>query len=74
MNKTVLSLILLLMIVCTPGVQAQVYNEMDASGNINQYDERGNQNFNPNKRIRTPSTTRVSMANTTRRATIIRHV
>ena len=50
MNKTVLSLILLLMIVCTPGVQAQVYNEMDASGNINQYDERGNQNFNPNKR------------------------
>ena len=34
MNKTVLSLILLLMIVCTPGVQAQVYNEMDASGNI----------------------------------------
>ena len=47
MNKTVLSLILLLMIVCTPGVQAQVYNEMDASGNINQYDERGNQTSIP---------------------------
>ena len=51
MNKTVLSSFLLLLMVCIPcGVQAQVYNEMDADGNINQYDEYGNQNFNPNKR------------------------
>ncbi len=51
MNKTVLSLLLLLLMLCMPrGVQAQVYNEMDANGNINQYDEYGNQNFNPNKR------------------------
>ena len=53
MNKTVLSLLLMLLMVCMPrGVQAQVYNEMDVDGNINQYDEFGNnnQNFNPNKR------------------------
>ncbi len=52
MNKTFLSLFLLLLTVCMPcGVQAQVYNEMDADGNINQFDEFGNnQNFNPNKR------------------------
>ena len=51
MNKTVLSSFLLILMVCIPcGVQAQVYNEMDADGNINQFDEYGNQNFNPNKR------------------------
>lgn len=51
MNKTVLSSFLLLLMVCMPcGVQAQVYNEMDADGNINQFDEYNNQNFNPNKR------------------------
>ena len=52
MNKTILSLILLFLLVCTPhGVQAQVYNEMDVDGNIIQRDEFGNQNqFNPNKR------------------------
>ena len=51
MSKNVLSSFLLLLMVCMPcGVQAQVYNEMDADGNINQYDEYGNQNFNPNKR------------------------
>ena len=51
MSKNVLSSFLLLLMVCMPcGVQAQVYNEMDVDGNINQYDESGNQNFNPNKR------------------------
>lgn len=52
MNKTSQFLLLLLFMTCMPfGVQAQVYNEMDADGNINQYDEYGNnQNFNPNKR------------------------
>ena len=51
MNKTVLSSFFFLLIVCMPcGVQAQVYNEMDADGNINQYNEYNNQNFNPNKR------------------------
>lgn len=51
MSKTILSSFLLLLMVCMPcGVQAQVYNEMDADGNINQYNEYGNQNFNPNKR------------------------
>ena len=51
MNRHVLLPFLLLLMVCMPrGVQAQVYNEMDADGNINQYDESGNQNFNPNKR------------------------
>ena len=51
MSKTFLSSFLLLFLVCMPrGVQAQVYNEMDVDGNINQYDEYGNQNFNPNKR------------------------
>ena len=51
MSKTILSSFLLLLMVCMPyGMQAQVYNEMDADGNINQYNEYGNQNFNPNKR------------------------
>ena len=51
MSKTIFSSFLLLLIVCIPcGVQAQVYNEMDADGNINQYNESGYQNFNPNKR------------------------
>ena len=51
MNKIVLSLILTFLMVCMPcGVQAQVYNEMDADGNINQYDESGTKNFNPNNR------------------------
>lgn len=51
MSKTILSSFLLLLMVCMPcGVQAQVYNEMDVDGNINQYNEYGNQNFNPNKR------------------------
>ena len=55
MNKNALSLLLLLLTVCMPySMQAQVYNEMDADGNISQYDEYGNQNsyqnFNPNKR------------------------
>lgn len=51
MNKSIFSLILMFLSVCMPsGVQAQVYNEMDADGNINQYNEYGNQNFNPNKR------------------------
>lgn len=52
MNKTSQFLLLTLFLTCMPfGVLAQVYNEMDADGNINQYDEYGNnQNFNPNKR------------------------
>ena len=51
MNKNVLTLILMSLLVCMPrGIHAQVYNEMDADGNINQYDETGNQNFNPNRR------------------------
>ena len=55
MYKNALSLLLLLLTVCMPySMQAQVYNEMDADGNISQYDEYGNQNsyqnFNPNKR------------------------
>ena len=51
MNKTIFSLLMTLLAVCIPsGMQAQVYNEMDVNGNINQYDESGNQNFNPNKR------------------------
>ena len=45
MNKNVLTLILMSLLVCMPrGIHAQVYNEMDADGNINQYDETGNQN------------------------------
>lgn len=51
MKKTVITLILMFIMVCIPnGLQAQVYNEMDADGNITQYDENGNQNFNPNRR------------------------
>ena len=44
------SLILLLSLVCMAvAVQSQVYNEMDANGNITQRDENGqNRNFNPN--------------------------
>lgn len=51
MNRHVLFPFLMLLMVCMPrGVQAQVYNEMDADGNISQRDEYGNQNFNPNRR------------------------
>ena len=51
MKRTILPLILLSFIVCMPfSVHAQVYNEMDVDGNISQYDEYGNKNFNPNNR------------------------
>ena len=51
MKRTILPLILLSFMVCMPfSVHAQVYNEMDVDGNISQYDEYGNKNFNPNNR------------------------
>ena len=52
-NRLTRALPLLLLVACmTTAVQAQVYNEMDADGNITQRDEYGNQNrsFNPNRR------------------------
>lgn len=44
-------LVLLLFALCTAALDAQVYNELDGSGNIRQYNENGsNGNFNPNRR------------------------
>ena len=65
---------LLLLLVCTTTiVQAQTYNQLDDSGNFTQRNEYGNNsNFNPNSLTRyttcskIPSTTLVSMENTTR--------
>ncbi len=63
MNRNLYRLMLLLIAACMShhGVQAQVYNEMDADGNINQYDESGYQNFNPNKRDSTKTNKEVPM-------------
>ena len=46
MKKTAILISLLLCTMLT--AQGQVYNQMDADGNITQHDE--NDNFNPNKR------------------------
>jgi len=55
--------LLLTLIACTAlSLQAQVYNEMDAFGNITQRDEFGNQtndNFNPNRRDSTKAGNKV---------------